>query len=64
MFKIYGTIGKVLLYGTLMPNMKSLSLTEKKIYTMLKFADGRTDGHVDRVITIGHPPSGETLITF
>ena len=47
-----------------MPNMKSLSLTIKKLYTMFKFADGRTDRQVDRVITIGQPPSGETLIMF
>ena len=58
MFKMYGTFGKALSKGTLMPNMKALSLTVKKIYKMLKFADGQTD----RVITIGHPPSGGTLI--
>ena len=29
---------------------------------MLKFADGQTDGRTDRVITIGHPPSGGALI--
>ena len=38
-----------------MPNMKALSLKVKKLYTMLKFADGQT------VITIGHPPSGGAL---
>ena len=47
-------------------NMKALSLRIKKLYTMLKFADGqtdgRTDGQTDRVITIGHPPSGGALI--
>ena len=41
-----------------MPNMKVLSLTVKRLYSMLKFADGQTDGRTDRVITIGHPPSG------
>ena len=25
---------------------------------MFKFFDGQTDGQTDRVITIGHPPSG------
>ena len=49
-----------------MPNMKALSLTMKKLYSMLKFADGQTDrqtdGQTDRVITIGHPPSGGALI--
>ena len=29
---------------------------------MLKFFDGQTDGRTDRVITIGHPPSGGALI--
>ena len=45
-----------------MPNMKGLSLGVKKLWPMLKFFDGqthrRTDGRTDRVITIGHPPSG------
>ena len=36
-----------------MPNMKALSLKVKKLYTMLKFADGQTDRQTDRVITIG-----------
>ena len=31
-----------------MPNMKALSLTVKKLDTMLKFADGQTDGRKDR----------------
>ena len=44
-----------------MPNMKALSLKVKKIYTMLKFADGQTDGQT--VITIGHLPSCGALIT-
>ena len=54
-----------------MPNMKDLSLTVKKLWQMLKFFDGQTDrqkdgqkdGRTDRVITIGHPPSGGALIT-
>ena len=45
-----------------MPNMKALSLMVKKKYTMLKFANGQTDGRTDRVITIGHPSSGGALI--
>ena len=45
-----------------MPNMKALSLTVKKLYSMLKFADGQTDRQTDRVITIGHPPSGGALM--
>ena len=45
-----------------MRNMKALSLMVKKLYSMLKFADGQTDGQTDRVITIGHPPSGGALI--
>ena len=28
---------------------------------MLKFFDGQTEGRTDRVITIGHPPSGGAL---
>ena len=44
-----------------MPNMKAPSLKVKKLYTMLKFADGQTDRQTDRVITIGHPPSGGAL---
>ena len=30
-----------------MPNMEALSLTVKKLYTMLKFADGQTDRRTD-----------------
>ena len=30
-----------------MPNMKALSLMVKKLYTMLKFADGQTDRQSD-----------------
>ena len=30
-FKIYGTMGKVLLYGTHMPNIRSQSLKIKKV---------------------------------
>ena len=30
-----------------MPNMKALSLTVKKLYSMLKFADGQTDRQTD-----------------
>ena len=49
-----------------MPNMKDLSLRVKKLWPMLKFFDGQTDGRTDRrtvrVITIGHPPSGGALI--
>ena len=44
-----------------MPNMKDLSLRIKKLWPMLKFFDGQTDGQTDRVITIGHPPSGGAL---
>ena len=52
-----------------MPNMKDLSLRVKKLWPMLKFFDGQTDrrtdrqteGRTDRVITIGHPPSGGAL---
>ena len=44
-----------------MPNMKALSLRVKKLWQILKFFDGQTDGRMDRrtdrVITIGHPPS-------
>ena len=29
---------------------------------MLKFADGQLDRRTDRVITIGHPPSGGALM--
>ena len=55
-----------------MPNMKDLSLRVKRLWPMLKFFDGqtdgqkdrRTDGRTDRVITIGHPPSGGALITI
>ena len=38
-------------------NMKDLSVKVKMLWPMLKFFDGRTD----RVITIGHPPSGGPL---
>ena len=31
-----------------MPNMEALSLTVKKLYSMIKFADGQTDGQTDR----------------
>ena len=31
---------------------------------MFKFFDGQTDGQTDRVITIGHPPSGRALINY
>ena len=41
-----------------MPNMKDLSLRVKKLWPMLKFFDGQTEGRTDRVITIGHPPGG------
>ena len=48
-----------------MPNMKDFSLRVKKLWPMLKFfggqTDGRTDRRTDRVITIGHPPSGGAL---
>ena len=55
-----------------MPNMKALSLTVKKLYPMLKFADGQTDRQTDgqtdrqtdRVITIGYLPSGGALINI
>ena len=40
-----------------MPNMKDLSVRVKKLWPMLMFFDGQTDGRTDRVITIGHPPS-------
>ena len=46
-----------------MPNMKALSLMVKKLYTMIKFAGGQTHGRTDRVITIGHPPSGRALMS-
>ena len=42
--------------------MKAPSLNVKRLYSMLKFADGQTDGQTDRVITIGHPPGGGALI--
>ena len=45
-----------------MPNMKDLSLRVKKLWPMLKFlTDRQTEGRTDRVITIGHPPSGGAL---
>ena len=31
---------------------------------MLKFFDGQTDGQKDRVITIGHLPSGGAVINM
>ena len=50
------------------PNMKDLSQRVKKLWPMLKFFDGqtegRTEGQTDRVITIGHPPSGGALMTL
>ena len=33
----------------------------KKLNRMLKFSNGQTDGQTDRVITIGHLPSGGVL---
>ena len=47
MFKIYGTVRKVLSKGRHMPNMKELSLRVKKLWPMLKFFDGETDGQSD-----------------
>ena len=44
-----------------MPNMKDLSLRVKKLWPMLKFFYAQTDRQKDRVITIGHPPSGRAL---
>ena len=41
MFKIYGTVRKVL-YGTHMPNMKAFSLWIKKLWLMLKFFKSRS----------------------
>ena len=48
-----------------MPNMKDLSLRVKKFWPMLEVFDGQTDRRTkgtDRVITIGHRPSGGALI--
>ena len=45
-----------------MPNIKDLSLRVKKLWPMLKFFDGQTEGQTDRVITIGHPPTGGALM--
>ena len=45
-----------------MQNMKDLSLRVNKLWTMLSFlTDRQTEGQTDRVITIGHPPSGGAL---
>ena len=48
--------------------MKELSLKVKKLWPMLKFFDGQTDRmtdwQTDRVITIGHPPSGGAINIF
>ena len=46
-------------YGTPMPNMKAISLTVKKLYAMLKFADGQTDrqtyGQTDKWRQVAEP---------
>ena len=45
--------------------MRDLSLRVKKLWPMVKFfdlTDGQKEGWTDRVITIGHPPSGGALI--
>ena len=43
-----GTNKKVLSQGIPMPNMKALTLTNQKIWPMLKFFCGQTSGQMDK----------------
>ena len=57
MFKIHGTIEKVLSWGTHMPNMNPLSLIVKKVMANIKVCVWQTcklmGGLTDRVTTVG-----------